>query len=92
MEKSTVPVKTSDYIKAILNNPLIKVVSNPEFLAEGSAIQDLLYPDRIIIGGDDEPSKLLASLYLNWVPKDRIIFTNIYSSELSKIVANSFLA
>ncbi|CAD8119905.1 unnamed protein product [Paramecium sonneborni] len=92
VEKSTVPIKTCDYINAILQNKNICVLSNPEFLAEGTAIQDLLNPDRVIIGGPIESSKQLASLYEQWIPKDKIIFTNIYSAELSKIVANSFLA
>ncbi|CAD8204476.1 unnamed protein product [Paramecium pentaurelia] len=92
VEKSTVPIKTCDYINAVLKDKNICVLSNPEFLAEGTAIQDLLNPDRVIIGGAIEYAQQLASLYEQWVPKEKIIFTNIYSAELSKIVANSFLA
>jgi UDPglucose 6-dehydrogenase len=92
VEKSTVPVKTNDYIRALLKDKDVCVLSNPEFLAEGTAILNLLNPDRVIIGGPLEESKLLASIYENWVPKEKIIYTNIYSAELSKIVANSFLA
>lgn len=70
------------------------MLSNPEFLAEGSAIKDLLEPDRVLIGGDTSHSGLkaideLASIYVNWVPKDRIIKTNTWSSELSKLVGST---
>ena len=69
------------------------VLSNPEFLAEGTAIRDLETPDRVLIGGEDEdPSMLLAAVYGQWVPDDRILRTNLWSSELSKLTANAFLA
>jgi UDPglucose 6-dehydrogenase len=94
VEKSTVPVRTCEYIQGILqNNKDFHVVSNPEFLAEGNAIKDLLAPDRVIIGGENELAVTkLKTIYRNWVPDERIITTNIFSSELSKVVANSFLA
>eukprot|EP00796_Vickermania_ingenoplastis_P002569 gene2569-biopygen2059 len=68
------------------------ILSNPEFLAEGTAISDLLNPDRVLIGGSDDAIGVLSSVYENWVPKDRIVTTNLWSSELSKLVANAFLA
>ncbi len=101
VEKSTLPVKTAETIKKILetsdkNNSQKKnfhVLSNPEFLSEGTAIDNLINPDRILIGGDNEDSiNLLIDLYLNWIPKDKILRTNIWSSELSKLTANAFLA
>ncbi len=100
VEKSTIPVRTASTIKQILtktnNNSDHKnfhVLSNPEFLAEGSAIKDLLNPDRILIGGDnDEAIEALTKIYLNWVKKDKILTTNLWSSELSKLIANAFLA
>ena len=104
VEKSTLPVKTAQTVKRILdeaegNNskndsePKFSVLSNPEFLSEGNAINDLLNPDRILIGGDDEDSiSALQDIYLNWISKDKIIKTNLWSSELSKLVANAFLA
>ncbi|MFZ5494974.1 MAG: UDP-glucose 6-dehydrogenase [Verrucomicrobiota bacterium] len=101
VEKSTIPVKTADAIKTILasNTKGLKfqVLSNPEFLAEGTAIGDLLTPDRVLIGGERTPEgekacELLAGVYARWVPRDRIITTNLWSSELSKLVANAFLA
>ena len=102
VEKSTVPVKTAELIKQILKSPQnssssiqkkFSVLSNPEFLSEGNAIKDLLYPDRILIGGEDKKSvDLLSSIYEKWVPKDKIIKTNLWSSELSKLTANAFLA
>ena len=105
VEKSTLPVKTAAAIKAILEesfrnnsiNPNIKpsfsVISNPEFLAEGTAIKDLENPDRVLIGGEDPESiELLADIYRNWIPSDKIICTNLWSSELSKLIANAFLA
>ena len=68
-------------------------MSNPEFLSEGNAINDLLNPDRVLIGGDDKYSiNKLASIYTRWVPKDKIITTNLWSSELSKLISNAFLA
>ncbi len=101
VEKSTIPVKTADAIKAIVasNSKGLKfaVLSNPEFLAEGTAIKDLLSPDRVLIGGERTPEgeramETLAGVYGRWVPRDRIILTNLWSSELSKLVANAFLA
>ncbi|RXK56040.1 UDP-glucose 6-dehydrogenase [Oleiharenicola lentus] len=101
VEKSTIPVKTADAIKAIVasnsKGHKFEVLSNPEFLAEGTAIQDLTAPDRVLIGGERTPGgekaiEALASVYARWVPRDRIITTNLWSSELSKLVANAFLA
>jgi len=100
VEKSTIPVRTASTIKQILkktnrntNDKEFHVLSNPEFLAEGSAIKDLLNPDRILIGGDNaEAIKALSNIYLNWVNKDQILTTNLWSSELSKLIANAFLA
>ena len=102
VEKSTIPVKTAIAIKTILaanstNNATFQVLSNPEFLAEGTAIEDLTAPDRILIGGESTPEgqaamEALVSVYENWVPRERIITTNLWSSELSKLVANAFLA
>lgn len=101
VEKSTIPVKTAETIKDILaeNTRGVKfeVLSNPEFLAEGTAIADLHQPDRVLIGGErtnggDAAVKVLAEVYGRWVPRDRIITTNLWSSELSKLVANAFLA
>jgi UDPglucose 6-dehydrogenase len=101
VEKSTIPVKTADAIKAILasNSRGLKfqVLSNPEFLAEGTAVKDLLAPDRVLIGGERTPDgeaalQALVDVYAHWVPRERIITTNLWSSELSKLVANAFLA
>ena len=99
VEKSTVPVKTAEIIKTILKesvsteNKTFSVLSNPEFLAEGTAIDDLQYPDRVLIGGEDNLSiDALSKLYKNWIPEEKIIRTNIWSSELSKLIANAFLA
>lgn len=106
VEKSTIPVKTAQIVDEILNigsldkntqsQSKIKsfsVLSNPEFLAEGTAINDLLDPDRVIIGGDDQNAvETLVGIYEKWVSKEKIIKTNIWSSELSKLVANAFLA
>jgi UDPglucose 6-dehydrogenase len=100
VEKSTIPVKTAETIKDILagnSRCKFQVLSNPEFLAEGTAIADLLLPDRILIGGERNPAgelamKTLADVYARWVPRDRIVTTNLWSSELSKLVANAFLA
>jgi UDPglucose 6-dehydrogenase len=96
VEKSTVPVKAAESIKTILKTnkqPGVsyQILSNPEFLAEGSAIHDLLAPDRVLIGGDEtiEGSlaiKKLSWIYEHWVPKERILTTNTWSSELSKLV------
>lgn len=101
VEKSTVPVKAAESISTILkhNCPSItfRVLSNPEFLSEGSAINDLLHPDRVLIGGDESPAgseaiQVLCSIYEHWVPKDRVITMSTWSSELSKLTANAFLA
>jgi UDPglucose 6-dehydrogenase len=101
VEKSTIPVKTAETIKDILaaNGKGVKfqVLSNPEFLAEGTAIVDLQNPDRVLIGGERTPEgaaaiESLVSVYARWVPRERIITTNLWSSELSKLVANAFLA
>ena len=101
VEKSTIPVKTAEAIQTILaaNTRGLKfqVLSNPEFLAEGTAVADLYNPDRVLIGGERTPEgeqaiERLASVYARWVPADRIIKTNLWSSELSKLVANAFLA
>ncbi|MFA9189932.1 UDP-glucose 6-dehydrogenase [Flavobacterium sp. FZUC8N2.13] len=101
VEKSTLPVRTAEAIKSILDNTgngvKFQILSNPEFLAEGTAVQDLLHPDRILIGGDitEEGQKAIQALvdvYANWVPLERILTTNVWSSELSKLTANAFLA
>lgn len=103
VEKSTIPVRTAETIKDILAaNATTRglthaVLSNPEFLAEGTAIADLLSPDRVLIGGERTPAgeaavRALVDVYARWVPRDRIITTNLWSSELSKLVANAFLA
>jgi len=102
VEKSTIPVKTASAIQTILNanssaEASFSVLSNPEFLAEGTAIADLQNPDRILIGGESNPEgdaavEALASIYAHWVPREKIITTNLWSSELSKLVANAFLA
>ncbi len=101
VEKSTIPVKTAETIKEILrancSSHTCEVLSNPEFLAEGTAIADLLAPDRVLIGGERTPGgqaaiQKLADVYAHWVPRERIIATNLWSSELSKLVANAFLA
>ncbi len=101
VEKSTIPVKTAETIKDILaangRGAKFQVLSNPEFLAEGTAVADLISPDRVLIGGERTPEgnaavQALVDVYANWVPRDRIITTNLWSSELSKLVANAFLA
>ncbi len=102
VEKSTIPVKTASAIKTIISanstsQSTFEVLSNPEFLAEGTAIADLQNPDRILIGGEETPGgraaiETLVSIYAHWVPRERIITTNLWSSELSKLVANAFLA
>ncbi|HCQ14388.1 UDP-glucose 6-dehydrogenase [Flavobacterium sp.] len=101
VEKSTLPVRTAEAIKNILdhtgNGVQFQILSNPEFLAEGTAVEDLLAPDRVLIGGDTTPGgqkaiQALVDVYANWVPKDRILTTNVWSSELSKLTANAFLA
>ncbi len=101
VEKSTLPVRTASAIKSILDNTGngvdFEILSNPEFLAEGTAIEDLLNADRVLIGGAETPKgqaakDALSSIYENWLPKERILQTNVWSSELSKLVANAFLA
>ena len=101
VEKSTLPVKTASALEKILNNNdkglRFEVLSNPEFLAEGSAIRDLEFPDRILVGSKQTESGLrartqLAEIYSNWVPREKIIESNVWSSELSKLTANAFLA
>ena len=101
VEKSTVPVRTAEAVSRVLdcNDKGLKfqVLSNPEFLAEGTAIPDLMKPDRVLIGGKQTPEGLkaaetLSNVYANWVPKEQILTTNLWSSELSKLVANAFLA
>jgi UDPglucose 6-dehydrogenase len=101
VEKSTIPVKTAEAILTILRSNSshgdFQVLSNPEFLAEGTAIADLQDPDRILIGGERTPAgeaalQKLVDIYARWVPRERILTTNLWSSELSKLVANAFLA
>jgi UDPglucose 6-dehydrogenase len=101
VEKSTLPVRTAEALKSILDNTgngvQFQILSNPEFLAEGTAVTDLLSPDRVLIGGDITPAgqnaiEALIAVYANWVPRERILKTNVWSSELSKLVANAFLA
>lgn len=101
VEKSTLPVRTAQAIKNILDNTgngvQFQILSNPEFLAEGTAVDDLLHPDRVLIGGDTSTEgqiaiQKLVDIYANWVPADKILTTNVWSSELSKLTANAFLA
>ncbi len=104
IEKSTLPVRTAEAIQKILKsahrNPSsdkaqcsFSVLSNPEFLAEGTAINDLETPDRVLIGGEDQKAiEALAEIYRHWVPDEKILRTNLWSSELSKLTANAFLA
>ena len=97
VEKSTLPVRTAEAIKNILDNTgngvQFQILSNPEFLAEGTAVQDLHNPDRVLIGGENEEAiNALFAIYSNWVPKEKILTTNVWSSELSKLTANAFLA
>lgn len=101
VEKSTLPVRTAQAIKNILDNTgnhvKFSILSNPEFLAEGTAIPDLMHPDRVLIGGEEssegkEAIEALTSIYAHWVPRERILQTNVWSSELSKLTANAFLA
>ncbi|MEM1413928.1 MAG: UDP-glucose 6-dehydrogenase [Myxococcota bacterium] len=101
VEKSTLPVRTAEALKRILGSTekshRFQVVSNPEFLAEGTAVQDLHEPDRVLIGGERTPEgdaavEKVASLYAHWVPREKILTTNLWSSELSKLTANAFLA
>ena len=101
VEKSTLPVRTASAMERILNENhkhiRFEVVSNPEFLAEGTAIRDLEFPDRVLVGSRETPGGLKArkevvEIFLNWVPREKILESNIWSSELSKLVANAFLA
>lgn len=101
VEKSTLPVRTASAIKDILthtgNGSQFQILSNPEFLAEGTAVEDLEAPDRVLIGGDSTPEgqiavQSLVEIYANWIPRERILTTNVWSSELSKLTANAFLA
>jgi UDPglucose 6-dehydrogenase len=97
VEKSTLPVRTAEALKSILHNTgngvNFHILSNPEFLAEGTAVQDLHNPDRVLIGGESAAAiQALVNIYAAWVPKENIITTNLWSSELSKLVANAFLA
>lgn len=101
IEKSTLPVRTAAAMERILNSNNkglhFEVLSNPEFLAEGTAIQDLVDPDRVLIGCHQTPSGLAAcaemvDIYANWVPRERILTTNLWSAELTKLTANAFLA
>ncbi len=105
VEKSTLPVRTAEVIKSILKafkttkniledkKSTFEVLSNPEFLAEGTAINDLEDPDRVLIGGENkEAMDALAKIYQRWVPSEKILYTNIWSSELAKLTANAFLA
>lgn len=101
VEKSTLPVRTAEALKSILdhtgNGVQFQILSNPEFLAEGTAVSDLLAPDRILIGGDTTPEgekaiQSLVAVYANWVAPEKILTTNVWSSELSKLTANAFLA
>lgn len=104
VEKSTLPVRTAEAIKNILeatqeeglinkSKATFDILSNPEFLAEGSAIKDLEKPDRVLIGGTSQfAMNKLAEIYKNWVPDEKILFSNIWSSELAKLTANAFLA
>ena len=102
VEKSTVPVRTAELIERILRSSTtssnesfksFSVLSSPEFLAEGTAIRDLEAPDRVLIGGQDfESIKILSGIYERWIKREKILFTNVWSSELSKLTANAFLA
>ena len=101
VEKSTLPVRTAESLKRVLHantsGHKFEILSNPEFLAEGTAMADLQTPDRVLIGGDITPSGQLAiqelvKVYARWVPRERILTTNLWSSELSKLVSNALLA
>jgi UDPglucose 6-dehydrogenase len=101
VEKSTLPVRTAETLRTILDNTgnhvKFQILSNPEFLAEGTAIQDLHNADRVLIGGENTPEgneaiEALVDVYAHWLPKDHILTTNVWSSELSKLTANAFLA
>lgn len=101
VEKSTLPVRTAEKIKEILDvnstDIHFEILSNPEFLAEGTAIQDLFKSDRVLIGGNETKSghkavQALVNIYANWIPKEKILTTNVWSSELSKLASNAMLA
>jgi UDPglucose 6-dehydrogenase len=101
VEKSTLPVRTAEAMEHILNSNTrglyFDVISNPEFLAEGTAIHNMEEPDRVLIGGRETPSgqraiQAIADLYAHWVPRERILTANLWSSELTKLAANAFLA
>jgi UDPglucose 6-dehydrogenase len=101
VEKSTLPVRAAEAMERILNSNdkglYFDVVSNPEFLAEGTAIRDMEEPDRVLVGGHNTPSgrkavKEIVDIYAHWVKRERIVTTNLWSSELSKLAANAFLA
>lgn len=101
VEKSTLPVRTAQALKDILdhtgNGVKFQILSNPEFLAEGTAIQDLVNPDRVLIGGEErkegkEAIDALVNIYATWIPKEKILTANVWSLELSKLVGNAFLA
>merc|ERR1712242_161424 len=101
IEKSTVPVKTAEALERVVSantgSQKFWILSNPEFLAEGTAMKDLSAPDRVLIGGPTSmdgvaAASVLADIYANWVPRERILTTNLWSSELSKLVANAMLA
>ena len=101
VEKSTLPVRTAEKIKEILDenssDTHFEILSNPEFLAEGTAISDMKSPDRVLIGGDESESgqkavKVLVEVYSNWIPRDKILTTNVWSSELAKLSSNAMLA
>ncbi|MBU1099033.1 MAG: nucleotide sugar dehydrogenase [Bacteroidetes bacterium] len=101
VEKSTLPVRTAEALERVLNSNdrgiRFEIVSNPEFLAEGTAVRDLENPDRVLIGSRETKSgrkarKEVGDIYRNWIPKKRVLESNIWSSELSKLTANAFLA
>ena len=101
VEKSTLPVRTADAMERVLkagdNQVHFQVLSNPEFLAEGTAIADLENPDRVLIGGHQtekgqEALQTLVEIYANWIPRERVLTSNVWSAELSKLTANAFLA
>lgn len=101
IEKSTLPVRTAEAMERVLhagqNDIHFEVLSNPEFLAEGTAVADLENPDRVLIGGHETPSgqkalQTVVDIYAKWIPRERILTTNVWSAELSKLTANAFLA
>merc|ERR1712232_845186 len=101
IEKSTVPVKTAEALQRVVSanqgSHKFWILSNPEFLAEGTAMKDLSAPDRVLIGGPTSTdgvaaANVLVGIYANWVPREKILTTNLWSSELSKLVANAMLA